>query len=303
MVASDSLLLGPPNIYTAMDAVQSSVKTLNLSNKQEQPTLGFTENCSLTYTATRNPCLDFFFHVVSSTSSKETIERVHKAWSHDPFTTLKLISNLRSIRGTGKSDKERFYTTALWLHKHHPKTLVLNAKTFTEFGYFKDLLEILYHILEGESVRETTKREWNTRKGSKGKGVMRAMHFHERKRTTTDKKNNNKDKIAKLPKELRVQKHIAKYNHEREQARSLRNQQVLDKAKKAFERYNRDPVYRFLHNTVSDVFTKMLKVDMQALNARKLKEISLVAKWCPTIDSAYDKSLLICESIARRVFP
>ena len=132
---------------------------------------------------------------------------------------------------------------------------------------------------------------------------MRAMHFHERKLSATDKKKNNKDKIAKLPKELRVQKHIAKLNHEREQARSLRNQRVLDKAKKAFERYNRDPVYRFLHDTVSDVFAEMLKADMQALNAGKLKEISLAAKWCPTVDSAYDKSLLICESIARRVLP
>ena len=303
MAASDSLLLGPPNIYTAMDAVQSSVKTLNLSNEQEQPTLGFTENCSLTYTATGNPCLDFFFHVVPSTSSEETVERLNKAWSHDPLTTLKLISNLRGVRGTGKSDKERFYTTALWLHKHHPKTLAFNARTFAEFGYFKDLLEILYRILEGETVRETAKREWNSRKGSKGKGVIRAMHFHERKLSATDKKKNNKDKIAKLPKELRVQKHIAKLNHEREQARSLRNQRVLDKAKKAFERYNRDPVYRFLHDTVSDVFAEMLKADMQALNAGKLKEISLAAKWCPTVDSAYDKSLLICESIARRVFP
>ncbi|KAL4610124.1 hypothetical protein ACB092_08G029400 [Castanea dentata] len=59
------------------------------------------------------------------------------------------------------------------------------------------------------------------------------------------------------------------------------------------ERYNRDPIYRFLHDTA----------DMQALNAGKRKEISLAAKWCPAIDSAYDKSLLICESIARRVFP
>nr|POF02748.1 hypothetical protein CFP56_25107 [Quercus suber] len=165
-----------------------------------------------------------------------------------PMTTLKLISNLCGLRGTKKSDKERFYTTALWLHKHHPKTLALNARTLAEFGYFKDLL--------------------NTRNPRRGNGTQ------------------EKDPKARA-----------------EHARSLRNQRVLDKAKKAFERYNRDPVYRFLLDTISDVFAKMLKVDMQALNAGKLKEISLAAKWCPTIDSTYDKSLLICESIARRVFP
>ena len=42
---------------------------------------------------------------------------------------------------------------------------------------------------------------------------------------------------------------------------------------------------------------------MQALNEGKHRDINLAAKWCPTIDSAYDKSLLICESIAKRVFP
>ncbi|KAM3691535.1 hypothetical protein ACJW31_08G022400 [Castanea mollissima] len=185
MAASDSLLLGPPNIYRA----------------------------------TGNPCLNFFFHVVPSTPPEEIVECVHKAWSHDPLTTLKLISNLRGVRGTRKSNKERFYTTALWLHKHHPKTLALNARTLYKFGLFEDLLEILYRILEGES------------------------------------------------------------------------------------RYNKDPIYRFLHDTISDVFAEMLKADTQALNAGKRKEISLAAKWCPAIDSTYDKSLLICESIACRVFP
>ena len=114
-----------------------------------------------------------------------------------PVTTLKLICNLRGVRGTGKSDKYRFYTAALWLHKHHPKTLALNARTFADFGYFKDLLEILYLILEGESARENAKREWEQRKIAKGIGRgMRGrgrstgrMHFLARKRLANMKKN------------------------------------------------------------------------------------------------------------------
>nr|XP_023874923.1 uncharacterized protein LOC111987439 [Quercus suber] len=286
-MASDSLLLGPPQINSTTAIIESSVETLNLST--QEPTLGFTENCSLTYKATGNPCLDFFFHVVPSTPSHETVERVQKAWAYHPLTTLKLICNLRGVRGTGKSDKQRFYTAALWLHKHHPKTLALNARTFADFGYFKDLLEILYLILEGESAREIAKREWNQRKGANGIG--RRMQGRGRGRT------------SKLPKELRVKQNIAKVNLEREHARTMRKERVLAMAKKAFERYNRDPVYRFLHDAVSDVFAEMLKADMQALNEGKNRDISLAAKWCPTIDSAYDKSLLICESIAKRVFP
>ena len=69
-MASDSLLLGPPQINnksTTTIAIESSVETLNLST--QEPTLGFTENCLLTYKATGNPCfaqthehvLKFFF--------------------------------------------------------------------------------------------------------------------------------------------------------------------------------------------------------------------------------------------------
>jgi hypothetical protein len=294
-MASDPPLLGPPNIT-------SQVKTMTLSN-EEEPTLGFTENSSLTYTATGNPCLDFFFHIVPSTPSEQTVKRVKKAWAYHPLTTLKLICNLRGVRGIGKSDKERFYTTALWLHKHHPKTLALNARAFAEFGYFKDILEILYRILEGETVREIAKREWERKKSRKGgrDNRMRKMHFLRKKM----EKDRNKDKKNKprLPKEIRVKQNIAKANLEREKAKESRKERVLAQAKKALERYNRDPVYRFLHDCVSDVFAEMLKADMQALNAGKLKEINLASKWCPTIDSSYDKSLLICESIARRVFP
>ncbi|KAJ9700662.1 hypothetical protein PVL29_006127 [Vitis rotundifolia] len=39
------------------------------------------------------------------------------------------------------------------------------------------------------------------------------------------------------------------------------------------------------------------------LNSGELYKISLASKWCPTIDSSYDKSTLICENIARKVYP
>ena len=130
-------------------------------------------------------------------------------------------------------------------------------------------------------------------RGMRGRGRSTGrMHFFARKRLANMKKktakNKNKNKTSKLPKELRVKQNIAKLNLEREHARSMRKERALAMAKKAFERYNRDPVYRFLHDAVSDVFAEMLKADMQALNEGKHRDISLAAKWCPTIDSAYD---------------
>ncbi|KAK4367114.1 hypothetical protein RND71_014994 [Anisodus tanguticus] len=111
-----------------------------------------------------NPCLDFFFHVVPDTPPEELLERLQLSWRHNALTTLKLICNLRGVRGTGKSDKEGFYTASLWLHNHHPKTLACNIKAIADFGYFKDVLEILYRLLEGYGVRKNEKTEWMKKK-------------------------------------------------------------------------------------------------------------------------------------------
>jgi hypothetical protein len=34
-----------------------------------------------------------------------------------------------------------------------------------------------------------------------------------------------------------------------------------------------------------------------------MAKISLASKWCPSLDSSYDRSTLFCESVARRLFP
>jgi hypothetical protein len=47
----------------------------------------------------------------------------------------------------------------------------------------------------------------------------------------------------------------------------------------------------------------MLNSDLKHLNANELSKISLAAKWCPSIDSSFDKATLLCEGIAQRVFP
>ena len=35
----------------------------------------------------------------------------------------------------------------------------------------------------------------------------------------------------------------------------------------------------------------------------RLNDLSLAAKWCPSIDCSYDRSTLLCEAIGRRLFP
>ncbi|KAB2627280.1 hypothetical protein D8674_020898 [Pyrus ussuriensis x Pyrus communis] len=204
--------------------------------------MGLTENNSPTFLSSGNPCLDFFFHDVPDTPASYMNEQLPLAWSHNALTTLKLICNLRGVRGTGKSDKEGFYKAVFWLHQNHPKTLACNATSVAQIGFFKDLPEILYRLVDGQEVRENQKAEWLQKK-------------------TISKRSS--------------------HNYECD-----------------------DTDYRFLHERVSDVFAKCLNYDIANLKSSKNSPyFTLAAKWCPSLDSPYDRTTLLCESIARKVFP
>lgn len=307
-MASKSFLVGPPALrreppFSALTlddpetvdipitGPSDEIKNLDLS---KLPLRGLTENNSATFISSGNPCLDFFFHVVPDTSPDDLIGRLELAWAHNPLTALKLICNLRGVRGTGKSDKEGFYAAAFWLHYTHPKTLACNVHALADFGYFKDLLEILYRILEGPFVRKTEKEE---REKSRGRGGGGRGRFKRVSRTSED----NKEKKVKVKRNLEELKEEIKA--EQEKTRALRKEKEVAKAKKALDKYYSDEHYRRLHDKISDFFAELLRADLEKLNSGKTNEISLAAKWCPTVDSSYDKATLMCESIAKKMFP
>ncbi|KAI3829075.1 hypothetical protein L1987_03189 [Smallanthus sonchifolius] len=282
------------------EAIANDTSSLSLNN---QPLISFTENSSATYLSSQNPCLDFFFHVVPDTPPEDLLNRLDLAWNHNPLTMLKLICNLRAVRGSRKWDKQSFYTAAIWLHKHHPKTLASNIPILVELGYFKDLLEILYRLIEGPDVRRIAKSECILKKSAKGKGLARKMYFLSKK-----KKNNcDEDMKAKLrarvPREQRIEANRAHMKIEKERAKASRRKKKFAMAEKARDIYNSDPDYRSLHDQVSLFFADCLRSDIQMLNSGDYMKISLAAKWYPSVDSSYDKATLICESIARLVYP
>ncbi|KAL4615257.1 hypothetical protein ACB092_07G110900 [Castanea dentata] len=73
--------------------------------------------------------------------------------------------------------------------------------------------------------------------------------------------------------------------------------------KLAVESYQKDGSYRYLHNRISDLFSEFLRSDMQFLCSGEIEKISFASKWCPSIDSVYDTHTIMCEGIARKVFP
>ncbi|XVF31344.1 hypothetical protein REPUB_Repub16aG0137800 [Reevesia pubescens] len=285
----------PPQTITVPSNPFMDLMVANFNKTNSSPPMGFTENCSATFFSSGNPCLDLFFHVVPNTPPDSLNERLILAWAHNPLATLKLICNLRGVRGTGKSDKEGFYTAALWLHNHHPKTLACNLDSFANFGYFKDLPEILYRLLEGSDVRKIQKEEWNQRKLCR---VRR--NFSESK---TKKKIGGRKSNSGVPNEVRSLNAIERAKIEKENASALSKEKNIAMAKKVLERYSRDPDFRFLYERVSDLFAECLRTDMEFMKSDRTRKIGLAAKWCPSIDSSFDKSTLLCESIAKKMFP
>ncbi|XVF81473.1 hypothetical protein PTKIN_Ptkin15bG0158000 [Pterospermum kingtungense] len=286
-----------------MDRMVANFNKANISAPYDPP-MGFTENGSATFLSSGNPCLDLFFHVVPGTPPESLKERLRLAWAHNPLTTLKLICNLRGVRGTGKSDKEGFYTAAFWLHKHHPKTLACNLDSFADFGYFKDLPEILYRLLEGSDVRKIQKEEWKQRKfGLRSGRLPRCIRFRGNLLRRKTKKKKTGERKPSIPKEVRVLNAIERAKLEKEKASALRKDKKLAMAKKVLESYSRDTDFRFLYERVSDLFAAALKADMGWLKSGEIRKIGLAAKWCPSIGSSFDKSTLLCESIAKKMFP
>nr|GEV34927.1 hypothetical protein [Tanacetum cinerariifolium] len=270
-----------------MDAMVSNFNSITTSPK---PPMGYTQNMSPTYLSTGNPCLDFFFHVVPDTPPETITRCLQESWEHDPLKTLKLIFNLRGVRGKGKSDKEGFYTSALWLHKNHPKTLACNVASIAEFGYFKDLPEILHRLLEGADVGKIAKEK-------------HVKHSFQIRNLLYARKHQRAVNTSSIPREERVLLEMKRAQIVKENASEKRKEKKIKMATKAIERYNRDPDYKFLYERISDLFAEYLRSDIKLLTEGKLRKISLGAKWCPSLDLSYDKSTLLCEGIAKKVFP
>jgi hypothetical protein len=147
-----------------------------------EPRLARTENNSATYANSGNACLDFF-QVVPDTAPERVRSLLSAVWARDPLSALKLVCNLRGVRGTGKSDREGFYASALWVHAHHPRMLACNVPALVEFGYLKDFPELLYRLVHGADARKAAKDKASARKKMrKAKEARRAKLAAGRKR-------------------------------------------------------------------------------------------------------------------------
>jgi hypothetical protein len=203
------------------------------------------------------------------------------------------------------------------MHGCHPNTLALNVRPIAEFGYLKDLPELLHRIINGGvSTRIPGKKARFAAsggagfvvhgRGGRGRFVHRGLgggrsfaHFHQARVPRHCGK-----KIRRIStREARIAADMERNRKISADAAVERSKRRAEAAKRAVERYSRDPTYRFLHDRTADLFADLLSEDMKKLADGKVDNLSLAVKWCPSLNSCYDRSTLLCEAIARRLFP
>ncbi|KAF7103120.1 hypothetical protein CFC21_104148 [Triticum aestivum] len=308
---------------TAVDAPSAAEIKAEL-----EPRRALTENCSATYANSGSPCLDFFFQVVPDTPPERVRGLLAAAWAHDALTALKLACNLRGVRGTGKSDKEGFYAAALWLHQNHPRTLACNVAALAEFGYLKDLPELLFRLIHGPDVRKLARESAAAEKAGRKEKDLGKPRLADRKQArvlapvppkpmfgaylSAALSRSGKGKPMEVEADPVPVQQPAEQKPKVDQKKtaatkrrpSKKVRKVAKLAVKSLETYYGDRAYRFLFDAVADFFAALLATDLEqlALDGKKRK-IGLAAKWCPTPGSSFDRTTLLCEAIARRLFP
>ncbi|GJR84181.1 putative von Willebrand factor A-like domain superfamily protein [Tanacetum coccineum] len=166
------------------------------------------------------------------------------------------------------------------------------------------------------------------KKCAKGKEMVRKMYFLNKKREKKKEmksknmakrgrgnyRKNIRESRTSKSREERVEENRIQMEKNRYEAKKLRKEKEFAMKEKLNDRYGSDQGSKTgptlgmgelgsFFFEVSYFFAECLRSDIELLNNGESMKISLAAKWCPSVDSSYDKALLICESVARLLYP
>ncbi|CAI5952609.1 unnamed protein product [Closterium sp. NIES-64] len=259
----------PPSEHATRSKIADNNATDDIKTEPvaSEPERGLTENLADTYVSSGSACVDFLFHVLPQTERDDAHRRLEAAWADDPATALRLVMQLRAVRGTGKSDRSSFFHCVTWLYQNHPRTLVQNLWLVPEFGCFKDLLEIVRLALaeEGVDAMEDGTVPWNgTNHGKKMMG----------------KRDGNGSRGGKGGKsrEERVAENRRQMAEESERAAVVRKEAHARRAAAVAHAYESSERLRALHNAVGAVFAAALKGDLETMRAFEEKRARKTAE-------------------------
>ncbi|KAH7167964.1 hypothetical protein DER46DRAFT_604469 [Fusarium sp. MPI-SDFR-AT-0072] len=265
----------------------------------------FTENGDLAYRSSQDALVDLFQELEEVVSGPRLKDLLTRAWQENPFATLRIIFNSRSIH-LGKSSRTVFYRCAGWLAQNHPLTLVANlgwlsrpvinkkaekqedddivlveeendddstkfdVKNGVAHGYWKDLLNILAIAANDKlTVIDDPKEVLNIENPGiiRGKSINKPRHRDGRRLRGLHRGDRGRGRGRGRGQ--------GQGSHSARQEMREQNLKVDPKELRRETRENRhetaqvlfktDPVYRALHLTIARLFAEQLKKDIQAL--------------------------------------
>ena len=176
-------------------------------------------------------------------------------------------------------------------------------------GYWKDLLNILtlavndkFDVLEDptdvlnkENDQAMNKPKLVAQLRASRRKVSRAgLVTHQPKEVKTEKSRHKRIKEA------------VEHNAEHKQVARERKHELESSRHANALRKLKEPFYRAVHLTVARLFAEQLRKDTDLLKSGKkkdLNDISLAAKWAPSLESFHDKHTFIASSIAEVLYP
>ena len=120
----------------------SSKKNPLLSAMVKEDNKTLTENGAQTFKSSLNALVDLFGMgaALRNRPDNEVIELFIKAFAEDRLLAMKLLFNIRNIRG-GAGERKVFRTILKWLFKNHSEVILKNIGNIPYFGRFDDLYE------------------------------------------------------------------------------------------------------------------------------------------------------------------
>ncbi|EFE42142.1 hypothetical protein TRV_03142 [Trichophyton verrucosum HKI 0517] len=304
----------------------------------EAKNLAHTDNAGVTHASTESHLVDLF-HTLDGEPNEEKLAilepLLEKAWADDALVTLKIIWNCRSIH-LGKGERSMFYVALGWLKNNHPQTLLTNLPWITRgviektpvvienqtlgvddyevvhgvsHGYWKDLLNLLalsandqLGMKNPESVlKNRTKAPQETLEKLDIELPLRAKKI---KVSAMDV--NEKRAYLEIPREDRMKETHKIISVQREASKKRKRARETSHHEKLWKKFESDSFHRALHNTIARMFADQLRKDkilLEGGSKQQMKEISLCAKWAPSLERFHDKQTLIATTIAELLFP
>ena len=302
-----------------------------------------TANAGPAYRSTTSSLLDLFSELEKTISGPRLRELLEAAWKEDSLATLKIVWNARSIHlGKGEKESfyrclawmsvdhpGTVVANLQWIYRSviekkvkkedEDAPVMVEREDVTDedqhevpygvsHGYWKDLLNILVLAVEGQFNVLTDPRSSLNKKNEQPKTSSK-LPKHKRKYRglghMQKTSSHEKDTPAKKSHHDRVMEAVELDQERRRKAKDEKHKQEAAHHANVLTRFD-DRFYRALHMTVARLFAAQLRKDMDLLKSgtrKDLNNISLAAKWAPSLEGFHDKHTLVASSIAEILYP